>query len=102
MKLLYAVYLESLDLDLQVFLDKEEALARVAELETAGKPVKMETFGSHQIVGFEKANGVNAKSPGFWEEITYDNGSCRLIETFSWHQEPEEEGYYAEYQFSWN
>lgn len=98
MKLLFAVYLESLDQDLQVFLDKEEALAKVAELEAAGKPVKMETFGSHQICGFEKANGVNAKSPGFWEEITYDNGNWLLVETFSWHQEPAPEGYYAEYE----
>ncbi len=101
MKLLYAVYLESLDLDLVVFLDKEAALAKVAELEAAGKPVKMETFGSHQICGFEKANGVNAKSLGFWEEITYDNGNCLLIETFSWHETDSEPEYTAEYQLSW-
>ena len=101
MKFLFAVYLESLDLDLQVFLDKEEALAKVAELEAAGQPVKMETFGSHQICGFEKANGVNAKSLGFWEEITYDNGNCMLIETFSWQQKDPEPEYVAEYQLSW-
>jgi len=73
MKELFAVYLESLDQDLQVFLDKAEAEAHMAELQKAGKPVKMQVFGSHQIVGVEKANGCSAKDPNFWEDLYYNN-----------------------------
>ncbi len=42
MKELFAVYLESLDQDLKVYTDKEQAEKRYDELKAAGKPVKME------------------------------------------------------------
>ncbi len=48
----------------------------------------------------DKANGCSAKDPHFWEEIKYDNGRYTLTENFSWHTEPEEEGYYADYLLS--
>lgn len=100
MKELFAVYLESLDQDLRVYTDREAAQARFDELKAAGKPVKIEVFGSHQIIGVEKANGCSAKDPHFWEELRYDNGRYILTERFTWHTEPEEDGYYAEYILS--
>jgi len=100
-KKLYAVYLESLDQDLQVFLDEAEAQARLNELEAAGKPVKMQMFASNMISGVDKANGCSARDSHFWEEIEYNNGTCKLIEHFSWHSDPEPEGYYAEYSLLW-
>ena len=97
MKELFAVYIESLDQDLRVFLNRDEAEAHMAELKNAGKPVKMQVFGSHQIVRVEKANGCSAKDPNFWEDLYYNNGTYTLLEHFSWHESPEEEGYYATY-----
>ena len=90
MEELYAVYLESLDQDLRVF-----------EMQSAGKPVKMEKFNIYQVTGVDKANGEAAADPGFWEELRYDNGNCKLIQHYSWHQAPEKEGYYAEYSLEW-
>ena len=100
MKKLFAVYLESLDQDLKVYTDEEEARQRLEALLAEGKPARMEKFESYQIIRFGKANGCSAKDPGFWEEIEYDNGRYRLIERYAWHMEPEEEGYYAEYILS--
>ena len=100
MKKLFAVYLESLDQDLNVYTDEREALQRLKKLQAEGKPAKMEKFESYQAVRFGKANGCSAKDPSFWEEIEYDNGRYRLIERDAWHTEPEEEGYYAEYFLS--
>ena len=98
MKELFVVYLESLDQDLQVFFDRKEAEAHFSKLEKAGKPVKMQIFGSHQIVGVDKANGCSAKDPTFWEDLFYNNGDYMLLEHFSWHEAPEKEGYYATYE----
>ncbi len=100
MKELYAVYLESLDQELRVYTDKAEAKKRVEELTAEGKSPKVQLFGSHQIISFNKSNGCSAKDPSFWEEIRYDNGRYILIETFCWHEEPEPEGYYADYILS--
>ncbi len=100
MKELFAVYLESLDQNLTVFTNKEEAQKLFDEWKAAGKPVKMQVFGSHQLCALEKANGCSAKDPGFWEEMRYNNGRYILTERYSWHTEPEEEGYYAEYFLS--
>ena len=101
MKNLYAVYLESLDQDLQVFPEETEAEAKFKELEAAGKPVKMQKFESHMMCGFDKANGCSAKDADFWEEILYDNKECKLVEHFRWHTDPEPEGYYPEYSLLW-
>ena len=98
---LFAVYLESLDQDLRVFSDEEEARKHYELMESAGKPVRMERFSIFEVEGIEKANGEAASDPGFWEEVRYDNGSCLLIEHYSWHQPPEKEGYYAEYNLEW-
>ena len=100
MKELFAVYLESLDQDLKVYNDRAEAEKRLEELTASGKPAKMEVFGSHQIVAVDKANGCAANDPHFWEEQKYDNGRYTLTESFSWHTEPDEEGYYADYLLS--
>lgn len=100
MKKLFAVYLESLDQELTVYTDEEEAKKRLEALLAEGKPAKMEKFESYQIIRFGKSNGCSASDPGFWEEIEYDNGRYRLIERYAWHTEPEEEGYYAEYILS--
>ncbi len=102
MKKLYAVYLESLDQELQVFLDEAEALVRFNELEAAGKPVKMQVFADYMVCGVDKANGCSASDPEFWEDLRYDNNECKLIEHFSWHTDPEPEGYYAEYSLLWD
>ena len=101
MKELYAVYLESLDQDLRVYLDKDEAKARYDELVAQDKPVKVQKFSDYQIVSFVKENGAPASSPDFWEEIIYDNGTCKLVETFRWHKDPDPEGYYADYLMRW-
>lgn len=101
MEELYAVYLESLDQDLHVFGSKAEADAHMSAMESAGKPVKMEKFTMNQITGVSKANGEAASDPGFWEELQYDNGNCRLVEHYSWHSAPAKEGYYADYSLEW-
>lgn len=101
MEELYAVYLESLDQDLRVFRAESEAQAYFDAAQSEGKPVRMEKFTAYQITGVQNANGESASDPGFWEELYYDNGSCRLIERYSWHQHPEKEGYYADYSLEW-
>ncbi len=65
MKKLFAVYLESLDQDLNVYTDEREALQRLEKLQAEGKPAKMEKFESYQAVRFGKANGCSAKDPSF-------------------------------------
>ena len=100
MKELFAVYLESLDQNLTVFTNKEEAQKLLDEWTAEGKPARMQVFADYQICALDKANGCSANDPGFWEEISYNNGRYMLTERFSWHTEPEEEGYYAEYILS--
>ncbi|MCI6710984.1 MAG: hypothetical protein SPJ45_06985 [Anaerovoracaceae bacterium] len=101
MEELYAVYLESLDQDLRVFEKETEAQAHFDAMQSEGKPVKMEKFSIYQVTGVDKANGEAAADPGFWEELRYDNGNCKLIQHYSWHQAPEKEGYYADYSLEW-
>lgn len=100
MKELFAIYLESLDQELQVFLNEDEANARAEELKKAGKPVKIQKFGDWQIQGVSKSNGTAADDPEFWEELIYDNGKYLLTEHFCWHQAPDEEGYYPDYDLN--
>lgn len=65
MKKLFAVYLESLDQDLNVYTDEREALQRLEKLQAEGKPAKMEKFESYQAVRFGKANGCSAQGSEF-------------------------------------
>ena len=58
MKKLFAVYLESLDQDLNVYTDEREALQRLEKLQAEGKPAKMEKFESYQAVRFGKPTAV--------------------------------------------
>jgi hypothetical protein len=101
MEELYAVYIESLDQDLRVFDNQADAQAHFDLMQSEGKAVKMEKFTIYQVTGVEKANGAAAADPGFWEQLSYDNGNCTLVELYSWHQPPEKEGYYAEYSLEW-
>lgn len=100
---LIAVYLESLDQDLRVFKDDENAaMARFEELKQAGKPVNTQKFNDSMITGVAKSNGTSASDPGFWEELRYDNGTCTLVVHYSWHSDPDPEGYYPDYQLLMN
>lgn len=94
---LYAVFLESLDMNLAVYESKDEAQKAYDEYEAAGKPVRMEIFEFWQAISVEKSNGTSASDPGFWEEIVFDNGSFKLVQTYSWHQENDEQVYYPDY-----
>ncbi len=82
---LFAVYLESLDQNLQVFDSEAAANAKAEEYRAAGKPVKLQKFNSNMITKVIKSNGASASDPEFWEKLTYDNGDCKLVERFSWH-----------------
>lgn len=101
MEELYVVYLESLDQDLRVFDKKKDAESHFEMMQSAGKPVKMEVFSIYEVAGVDKSNGTSAGDPEFWEEVRYTNGSCTLIEHYSWHTAPEKEGYYADYSLEW-
>ncbi len=95
---LHAVFVESIDLDLKVYESKDEAQKAFEELQNAGKPVRMEVFEDYHAVMVQKANGCQPDDPAFWEGIVYDNGNCRLLQKFSWHQQPPApEGYYPDY-----
>lgn len=94
---LHAVFVESIDLNLKVYESKDEAQKAFDELQNAGKPVRMEVFEDYHAVLVEKANGAQHDDPEFWEGIVYDNGKCRLLQKFSWHKPPAEEGYYPDY-----
>ncbi len=97
MDTLYAVFVESVDLNLQVFENEAEAQAAFDALQNAGKPVRMEKFEYWQAVLVEKSNGTQHDDPEFWEGIVYDNGNFKLLQKYSWHKPPAEEGYYADY-----
>ncbi len=94
---LHAVFVESIDLDLTVFESKDRAQKAYDELKAAGKPVRMETFEDWHAVLVEKANGAQPDDPEFWEGVIYDNGNCRLLQKFTWHQPPAKEGYYPDF-----
>ena len=82
---LFAVYLESLDQNLQIFDNESEANKKAEEYRAAGKPVKIQKFTSHMVKKVIKSNGTSADDPEFWEKLMYDNGECKLVERFSWH-----------------
>ena len=95
---LYAVFVESIDLDLKVYESKDEAQKAFEELQNADKPARMEVFEDYHAVLVQKASGCQPDDPEFWEGIVYDNGgNCRLLQRFSWHKEPDTEGYYPDY-----
>ena len=119
---LYAVFTESLDMDLKVFEDNEaEANAELQARENAGKTatnylwydpqdglyvtddtdtlnnaVKIDS-DSVDIVKGGQTNGAQSDDPEFWEAIFYYNGSYKLMQRFSWHKDPDPEGYYADF-----
>lgn len=94
---LYVVFVESIDLDLKVYENKDEAQADFDAREKAGKPVKMEAFGMWQVVSVERSNGNSSGDPDYWEELVLNNGRCKLVMNYNWHQPPDPEGYYADY-----
>ncbi|MDD6255702.1 MAG: hypothetical protein PUA82_06860 [Eubacteriales bacterium] len=94
---LYAVFLESLDMNLTVFEKKEEAQALYDQLKEQGKPVRMETFGMWQVEEVERSNGNMPDDDDYWEKMTLNNGKCRLVVSYTWHKAPDPEGYYADY-----
>lgn len=94
---LYVVFVESIDMDLKVYEKKDEAQADFEERQKAGKPVKLETFGMWQVVEVERSNGNSANDPDYWERMILNNGTCKLVLNYTWHQPPEKEGYYADY-----
>ena len=82
---LFAVYLEGADQNLQVFDDEASANAKVEEYKAVGKSVKLQKFTSDMVKKVLKNNGVTVDDPDFWEKLAYDNGECKLIERYSWH-----------------
>ncbi len=85
-------------MDLKVFEDNEaEANAELQARENAGKSARIEKFEDWQAVLVEKANGAQHDDPEFWEAIFYYNGSFKLMQRFSWHKDPDPEGYYADF-----
>lgn len=94
---LYVVFLESIDMDLKVYEKKDEAQADFDERQAKGQPVKMETFGMWQVAEVERSNGNSADDPDYWERLTLNNGKCKLVMDYTWHQAPDPEGYYADY-----
>lgn len=94
---LYAVYIESIDMNLRVYKDKAEAEAAYEADREAGKPVKMEKFGTWQVAEVERSNGNMPEDKDYWERMILDNGSCKLVINYTWHEPPEKEGYYADY-----
>lgn len=94
---LYAVFLESLDMNLTVFEKQEEAQALYDQLKEQGKPVRMETFGMWQVEEVERSNGNMPDDDDYWEKMTLNNGKCRLVVSYTWHKTPDPEGYYADY-----
>lgn len=95
---LFAVYLESLDQNLVVFEKEENAHKYFDELKAEGKPVKVQKFGDWQLAQFEKATWASTDDPEYFEELKYNNGRYVLIVRYCWHQPPEKEGYYADYE----
>ncbi len=94
---LYVVFVESIDMDLKVYEKKDEAQADFDSRQSQDQPVKMEKFGMWQVAEVERSNGNSADDPDYWERLILDNGMCKLVMDYTWHQAPDKEGYYADY-----
>ena len=94
---LFVVFVESIDMDLKVYEKKEEAEADLDGRLAQKQPARMESFGMWQVAEVEKSNGNSASDPDYWERLILNNGKCKLVLDYTWHQPPEKEGYYADY-----